>query len=86
MSVIENELKEVEKDLKEEDKKPIEARNGIIDVVAGKFISRKLLVWVVSTALLALGKITPDEWTAISLGYVSVEGFADMAFKWKKGS
>ena len=85
MSVIENELKEVEKDLKEEDKKPIEARNGIIDVIAGKFISRKLLVWITSTILLGLNKITPEEWTALSLGYVSIEGFADLAVKWKKG-
>jgi hypothetical protein len=85
MSLVKDELKEVEADLKKEDEKPVEARNGIIDIVAGKFISRKLLVWITGTVLLGFGKITPDEWTAITLGYVSIEGFADLAVKWKRG-
>ncbi len=83
MSLVKDELKEVEADLKKEDEKPIEARNGIIDVIAGKFISRKLLVWITGTVLLGFGKITPDEWTAITLGYVSIEGFADIIIKFK---
>jgi len=85
MNIVTDELKEVETDLKKEDEKPLEARNGLVDIIAGKFISRKLLVWITSTVLLATGRITPDEWTAISIGYVSVEGFADLAMKWKSG-
>jgi hypothetical protein len=42
-------------------------------------------VWITGTVLLGFGKITPDEWTAITLGYVSIEGFADLAVKWKRG-
>jgi hypothetical protein len=37
----------------------------------------------VSTALLATGKITPEQWTSISIGYVGIEGFADMIVKYK---
>jgi hypothetical protein len=56
---------------------------GILDIVTEKAISRKLLVWVVSTVMLAFNKLTPDEWTAISLGYVGIEGIADIAIKWR---
>ena len=38
---------------------------------------------VTATVLLAMGNITPDEWTAITLGYVGIEGMADIAVKWK---
>lgn len=73
-------------DVKEEIKEQISTKNnvrGVIDIVTEKAISRKLLVWVVSTVMLALNKLTPDEWTAISLGYVGIEGIADIAIKWK---
>jgi hypothetical protein len=78
-------LKEVEKELKEELKEK-ENDRGVIDIITAKAISRKLLVWIVATVFMGLGKITPDEWTAISLGYVGVEGFSDIAMKWKHGS
>lgn len=78
-------LKEVEKEMKEELKEK-ENDRGVIDILTAKAISRKLLVWVVATVFMALGKITPDEWTAISLGYVGIEGFADIATKFKHGS
>jgi hypothetical protein len=58
-------------------------RLGVIDLLTEKVVSRKLLVWFVSTALLMTQKITPDQWVAISLGYVGVEGFSDMAAKWR---
>jgi len=58
-------------------------KRGVVDIITEKAISRKLLVWVVSTVMLALNKLTPDEWTAISLGYVGIEGIADIAIKWR---
>lgn len=77
-------IKEVKEEIKEE---LVEKNNdrGILDIVAEKAISRKLLVWIASTIFLCLGNITAEEWTAISLGYVGIEGFADLAAKWKKG-
>jgi hypothetical protein len=41
------------------------------------------MVWAIATALLWTAIITPDEWTAITLGYVGIEGMADLAVKWK---
>lgn len=73
-------------DVKEEIKEQLSTKNnvrGVVDIITEKAISRKLLVWVVSTVMLALNKLTPDEWTAISLGYVGIEGIADIAIKWR---
>lgn len=82
---IVEEVVEIKKEIEAEQKKPAELRQGLFDIVQSKIVSRKLLVWVTATVLLAVAKITPDEWTAITLGYVGVEGFADLAAKWKRG-
>ena len=81
MGILEDVKKEVRAEMKES-----ENDRGILDIITAKAISRKLLVWTVATVFMAFGKITPDEWTAISLGYVGIEGFADIASKWKHGS
>jgi len=73
-------------DIKKEVKEEMKERNndrGVLDIITEKAISRKFLVWVVSSALLFFGKIDPDSWVAITLGYVGIEGFADIAVKWK---
>lgn len=56
---------------------------SMLDTLTEKAISRKLLVWITATVFLCLGKITPEEWSGISVGYVGIEGFADLAAKWK---
>lgn len=55
-----------------------------LDAKMSKFISRKLLVFAVSTVLLALGKLDADNWTALAVAYVGVEGFADIAIRVKQ--
>lgn len=65
------------------EKKAAKQNVGILDVLSEKVLSRKLMVWVVSTIFLGFGKITPDEWMSISLGYIGVQGVADLATKWK---
>jgi hypothetical protein len=83
---IKEEFQEVEKELEQEQKKPPEERRGILDIVSTKLVSRKLLVWITSTTLLCFAKITPEEWTAVTLGYVGAEGFADIVLKYKNGT
>ena len=56
---------------------------GVIDVISEKVLSRKLMVWIIATVFLGFGKITPDEWMSISLGYIGMQGVADLATKWK---
>jgi hypothetical protein len=40
-------------------------------------------VWVFATVFLIANLITNEQWIAISLGYVGMQGFADLAVKWK---
>ncbi len=61
----------------------IEDKPGIIDADIGKFVSRKLLVWVVTTGLLFADKITGDQWIAISLAYIGAQAAVSAATAWK---
>jgi hypothetical protein len=54
-----------------------------LDVYLEKIVSRKLLVWLTSTGFLVGGLITNEQWVAIAFGYVGIQGFADLATKWK---
>jgi len=76
-------LDNLKKELKEEAKKAEKEGVGLVDVLSEKVLSRKLLVWIVATVFLGFGKITPDEWMGISLGYIGIQGVADLAAKWK---
>ena len=55
----------------------------ILDKWMAKLISRKLLVWLTSTGFLVADLITNEQWMAVALAYVGVEGFADIAVRWK---
>ena len=79
MGIIDELKKEAKKDMEEAEKEGV----GIIDVLSEKVLSRKLLVWIVATVFVGFGKITPDEWMSISLGYIGIQVVADLASKWK---
>lgn len=79
MGIIDDMKKEIKEEIKKADKEGV----GLLDVVSEKVMSRKLLVWIAATVFLSLGKITPDEWAGISLGYIGIQGVADLAAKWK---
>jgi Mg2+ and Co2+ transporter CorA len=94
MGIIDDMKNEVKKELESAETKVKEVADsvekqaekenvGIIDVLSEKVLSRKLLVWIVASAFLGLGKITPDEWMGISLGYIGIQGVTDLAAKWK---
>jgi len=53
------------------------------DKMISKIVSRKLLVWATTTALLLCDKVTSEEWIAIALAYIGSQGVADIAAKWK---
>ena len=56
-----------------------------IDKGLDKLISRKLLAWITASAFLVLGFVNNEQWTAITIGYVGIQGFADLAAMWKHG-
>tara|TARA_R110001583_G_C5356641_1_gene381114 strand:- start:139 stop:345 length:207 start_codon:yes stop_codon:yes gene_type:complete len=55
----------------------------LLDKNLNKFVSRKLLVWLTATGFLCTGFITNEQWVALALAYVGVQGFADIAVRWK---
>jgi len=57
----------------------------LIDRTLQKIISRKFTVFSLATLFLYLGSITGDQWVAISLGYIGIQGVADIATQWKHG-
>lgn len=57
---------------------------GLIDNKLNKWLSRKLLVFGLSTLFLLLNYVTGDQWIAVALGYIGVQGIADIASTWKK--
>ncbi len=58
---------------------------NVIDNHLQKFVSRNLLVWVTASGFLMLDIVNGDQWMAIALAYVGVQGFADIAIRWKEG-
>lgn len=56
---------------------------AFFDKYTEKFISRKFLVFILATIGVAAGFITEDNWTAIAIAYVGMEGFSDLAIRWK---
>jgi hypothetical protein len=58
---------------------------AIIDKRLEKYLSRKLLVWLTTTGLLLADKVNSEQWVAIALAYVGIQGFADIAVRWKSG-
>ena len=63
-------------------------KNQILDRILNKLVSRKLMVWLTATAFM-FTEITPlqsEDWVAISLAYIGIQGLADIAAKWRHGS
>tara|TARA_Y100000034_G_C6904889_1_gene419565 strand:- start:1334 stop:1528 length:195 start_codon:yes stop_codon:yes gene_type:complete len=58
---------------------------AFLDKKLEKFLSRKLLVWITSTGLLLADAINGEQWVAVALIYIGLQGAADIAAKWKFG-
>jgi hypothetical protein len=54
------------------------SRQEYIDKYLSKFISRKLIVFVIASVGLFTGNITGDNWVVISTAYISIEGFTSI--------
>ena len=58
---------------------------AFLDKHLERWMSRKLLVWSTATTFLAFEKLSSDEWVAVSLTYIGIQGLADIATRWKHG-
>jgi hypothetical protein len=54
-----------------------------IDRILSKFISRKLMVFIIACCGLFLGNLTSQDWVIIATAYVSIQGFTDIVAKIK---
>ena len=59
-----------------------------LDKGLNKLLSRKLMVWLTATTFMLLNVVplASEDWVAISLAYIGVEGLADIATRWKHGN
>ena len=60
---------------------------AILDKGLNKLLSRKLMVWLTATGfmLLEVVPLRSEDWVAVSLAYIGIQGLADIATQWKHG-
>ena len=60
-------------------------RKGVLDAILERLISRKLLVFICATALLASAQLDPETWGMIAMIYIGGQTAVDFAKMWKHG-
>ena len=60
-------------------------RKGVLDAIQERLISRKLLVFICATALLASAQLDPETWGMIAMIYIGGQTAVDFAKMWKHG-
>ena len=58
----------------------------VLDKGLNKLMSRKLMVWSTATYLMLFtNSLASEDWVAISLAYIGIQGLADIAAQWRHG-
>lgn len=58
----------------------------VLDKGISKLLSRKLMVWSTATYLMLFTtSLQSEDWVAISLAYIGIQGLADIATRWRHG-
>jgi len=57
-----------------------------IDAILSKWISRKLMVFIVASFGLFLGNLQSSDWTILATAYVSMVGFTEIVERIKKAN
>lgn len=55
-----------------------------IDTFLKKWLSRKLMVFLIATGLAIFGSLTSSDWVTISVCYIGTQGALDIATKLKQ--
>jgi hypothetical protein len=55
-----------------------------LDILINKWVSRKLLVFIVACSGLFSGYLTSSDWVIIATAYVGIQGFTDIVNKLKR--
>ena len=59
------------------------SRRQIIDFFLGKYLSRKLLVFIIATLLCLFGDLTSNDWVTVAIVYISSQAVVDSMSKLK---
>ena len=59
---------------------------AILDRVTEKFISRKFLVFLTATGLLAYSGLDSETWGLIAISYIGGQAIIDTAKMWRHGA
>jgi len=59
---------------------------AITDKVLGKLISRKLLVFLTATGLMAYSHLDSETWGMIAIVYIGSQGAIDAVKTWRHGA
>ena len=57
------------------------SRIELVDKYMKKWISRKLLVFIIATIGMFFGLITSTDWVIISTAYITIQGASDVVVK-----
>tara|TARA_Y100000593_G_C4279620_1_gene322032 strand:- start:215 stop:442 length:228 start_codon:yes stop_codon:yes gene_type:complete len=60
-------------------------KKGVLDAVQEKIVSRKLLVFITATVLMAWAQLDPDTWGMIAMCYIGGQTAVDFAKAWRNG-
>ena len=61
-------------------------RGPVLDRVINKIISRKFMVFITATGLLAWSSLDSNTWGMIAIVYIGGQSVIDAALAWKHGS
>lgn len=54
-----------------------------VDILLSKWISRKLMVFIVACTGLFSGMLTSSDWVIVATAYIGIQGFTDIVKKIK---
>ena len=60
-------------------------KKGVLDTLQEKIVSRKLLVFITATVLMAWAQLDPDTWGMIAMCYIGGQTAVDFAKAWRSG-
>ena len=75
----------MEKSVESDGSKNSDQKKGCLDIILEKVISRKLLVFVSATGLLAWSSLDSETWGLIAICYIGGQSVIDAAKVWRHG-
>ena len=75
----------MEKNTIPDDNKESVTQRGCLDIILEKAISRKLLVFLSATGLLAWSSLDSETWGLIAICYIGGQSVIDAAKVWRHG-